>query len=201
MAEVNYSVERDLEEAQAMVDSLERYVRGSEIYGRAGSGGMFSMTQMPSLTLGALLMRLQRLQALRDTLTPEQQSQLDHMLAANERVHQEWHEHYQAKLEREAISRLKAMSIFFEELRDNPKMAASSYQPEALRRTIAQVLHDEMKKLDLHAEHVESEMAGVDSRLRRWFNKGPFIWAKTLEAAYPENKYWWLYVQPKADRA
>ncbi|MBE2181816.1 MAG: hypothetical protein IAE89_00180 [Anaerolineae bacterium] len=200
MAEVNYSVERDLEEAQAMVDSLERYVRGNEIYGRAGSGGMFSMTQMPSLTLGALLMRLRRLQALRNTLTSEQQLQLDRMLTTNEDVHREWHEHYQAKLEREAISRLKAMSIFFEELRDNPKMATSSYQPEALRRTIAQVLHDEMKKLDLHVEHVENEMAAVDSRLRRWFSKGPFIWASALEAAYPADEYWWLYVQPKADR-
>ncbi len=197
MAETTYSVARDLEEARAMVDRLERYVRGNDLYGRAGSGGMFSMTQMPSLTLGALLMRLRRLEALRSTLTPEQQTELDQLLAANAKTQKEWREHYQSKLEREAVSRLKAMSTFFEELRDNPKLAASSYQPEALRRTIAQVLYDEMKAEGMPVDKVEGEMAAVDSRLRRWFDKGKFIWSELLEPAYPANPYWWLYTQPK----
>ncbi len=197
MAETTYSVERDLEEAKAMVNSLERYVRGNDLYGRAGSGGIFSMTQMPSLTLGALLMRLRRLDALRDTLTPTQQTQLDQLIAANDTTRTEWREHYQSKLEREAVSRLKAMSTFFEELRENSKLASSSYQPEALRRTIAQVLHDEMQAEGLSVDKINGEMAAVDSRLRRWFEKGPFIWSKVLEPVYPADPYRWLYVQPR----
>lgn len=197
MSETNYTVERDLKEARAMVDGLERYIRGNDLYGRAGSGGIFSMTQMPSLTLGALLMRLRRLQALGDALTPEQRGELDQLLAANNKTSKEWREHYQSKLEREAHSRLKAMSTFFEELRDNPKLASSGYQPEALRRTIAQVLHDEMQAQGMPVEQVEGEMAAVDSRLRRWFDKGKFIWADALQPAYPAQPYWWLYTQPR----
>lgn len=197
MSETNYSVGQDLKEARAMVDGLDRYIRGNDIYGRVGSGGIFSMSQMPSLTLGALLMRLRRLQALRDTLNPQQQAELDQLLAANEKTRNEWREHYHSKLEREAISRLKAMSTFFEEIRDNPKLAATSYQPEALRRTIAQVLRDTMQAEGMPVDKVDGEMGAVDSRLRRWFNKGKFIWSEALEPAYPEQPYWWLYVEPK----
>lgn len=197
MSETNYSVGQDLKEARAMVDGLDRYIRGNDIYGRVGSGGIFSMSQMPSLTLGALLMRLRRLRALRDTLNPQQQAELEQLIAANEKTRNEWREHYHSKLEREAISRLKAMSTFFEEIRDNPKLAATSYQPEALRRTIAQVLRDTMQAEGMPVDKVDGEMGAVDSRLRRWFNKGKFIWAAALEPAYPEQPYWWLYVEPK----
>ena len=50
MAEQKFSIERDVKEAQAMAAALVPYVYEDELYGRIGMN-------MPSLTIGALLMR------------------------------------------------------------------------------------------------------------------------------------------------
>jgi len=190
------AVATDLQEVQAMVKGLENYLKGDELYGKAG-GGFFSMPSMPSLTVGALLMRLQRLHVLRETLTDDQRTGLDQAIARHDAIRSEWRAHYDAKMQREALSRLRAMDTYFEELRDDPRTAANNYQPEALRRTISQVLFDTMRQAGLETGDVETAMNGVDSRLRRWIEKGDFIWAPELQAAYPESTYWWLYGRPR----
>ena len=70
----NYQLQTDLNEAKAMVSALEEYVRGTELYGHA-NGGFF--TSMPSLTVGAVLMRLRRLDLLRSSMKDSQSKELD----------------------------------------------------------------------------------------------------------------------------
>ena len=60
MGETNYDRSKDLNEARKMADSLEPYVLGDQVYGSVG-GGFFTGGNMPSLTIGALLMRVRRL--------------------------------------------------------------------------------------------------------------------------------------------
>lgn len=194
MSETSYSAAQDLKEAQAMADGLEEYVRGTELYGRAS--GFFSLSQMPSLTVGALRMRLRRLAALRDQLSGEQAAQLDGVAFEHERTRREWRRHYDEKMEREARSRLKAMDTFFEELRDSPRIAASSYLPEAMRRTIVEELIIAMREADLNAEEIVREARGVDARLRRWVTPGDFLWSGVLSPVYPQAQFWWLYSRP-----
>jgi hypothetical protein len=197
MSETTFTPETDLKEARAMVNGLEEYLKGSDLYGKAGSGGLFSMSQMPSLTVGALLMRLRRLATLSESLTPAQREELAGIEMAHETVRRAWQGHYHAKMTREALSRLKAMHTFFEELRDSPRLAASSYMPEALRRTIAQELHTALKQDGQPTEEIEEAMRAADSRLRRWVRPSDFIWAPALSPAYDSKTFWWLYSSPQ----
>ena len=191
MSEVNYSIDRDLSEAQAFADHLVPYVYESELYGSIG--GMFGSGSMPRLTLGGLLLRLRRLHALEDQLTPEQRTQLAAVDAKTENVRQEWTVHYDDKLVQEAISRLKMIERFFDDCADDPRTCAANYPPEAMRRTIVQVIADALA--EPNAE-IDQKMRKVDTMLRRFTQPSDFIWASALQPAYPPDAYWWLYAMP-----
>ena len=72
----DYSIETDLNEAEAMVKGFVNYLKSNEVYGSV-AGGFFGFGQMPSLTTGALAMRLRRLAVLRAQLDDGQQARLD----------------------------------------------------------------------------------------------------------------------------
>lgn len=196
MAEQSYSIERDLKEAQAMVDGLEDYVQRDDLYVQLG--GMFGSGSLPSLTIGALLMRLRRLQALGDRLSPAQRKQLDDVQARHDAIRREWRLHYTEKMAREAKSRLDAMRTFFEECGKDPNMCAGAYLPEALRRTISQELALALEGLNENTTDLKAKMRDTDMKLRRFAPPGEFIWDRTLEPVYPQPTFWWLYARPQA---
>lgn len=201
MSEPNYSIENDLKEAQAMVKGLESYLQGSELYGRVGGGGIFSGGNMPSLTIGALLMRLRRLNFFRDQMSPAQQSQLDSIEDQHEKTRKEWRAHYENWMLKEVNSRLDAMNPYFQEVRDTPTIASSAYKPEALRRTIVQEILSAMEEMSIRSADLEAKARRVDSRLRGLgLQPSEFIWASTLEPAYPQKVYWWLYNKPRQNQ-
>ncbi len=194
MSEANYSIDTDLREAKALADHLVPYVYGDQVYGSIG--GMFGSGQMPSLTIGALLMRLRRLHALEGQLSADQQAQLAAIDAENEAVRREWSVHYNEKLLQEANSRLKMMDRYFSDCTEDPRSCVNNYGPEALRRTIVEAI-----KLALHnsgsaSADLDRTIGKVDNQLRRFTKPSDFVWANALEAAYPQSEYWWLYARP-----
>jgi len=198
MSEATYSIDEDLKEAQAMVKGLESYLQGSELYGRVGGGGIFSGGNMPSLTLGALIMRLRRLNLFRDQMTPSQQSQLDTIEQQHEKARKDWQAHYEKWLLKEANSRLDAMNAYFQEIRDTPGMASSAYKPEIQRRTIVQEILGAMDELGIRSADLDSKARKIDSRLRGvGLQSSDFVWASALQPAYPQKVYWWLYSKPR----
>jgi hypothetical protein len=192
MSETRYTLEQDLKEADAMADALVPYLQQDQLYGTLRQGWL-AMNQMPSLTVGALLMRLRRLRALADRLTPEQVAQLTAAETATETARREWKLHFERKMTYEAQSRLKAMSTFFEEMRDEPRTAVNSYLPEALRRTIVQEIVLALPAADAA---LSAEMQRVDGLLRRWTQADTFLWDPILQPVYPQGEFWWLYVRP-----
>jgi len=186
MSEQNYSIERDLKELETMVASLVPYVYEDELYGRVGMN-------MPSLTLGAVLLRLRRLRALTSRLTREQLATLHQLETQVHSVSQEWDNHYQKKLAREADARLRDIMTYTREWNDSPRSFANSYMPEALRRTMIQEI--------LSALHNDAGLAArvkqVDSALRRYLQDSDFIWAEILKPVYPADTFWWLYKRPR----
>ncbi len=199
MGETNYNLEQDLNEAAKMAEGLETYVLGDQVYGSVG-GGFFTGGAMPSLTIGALLMRARRLRALEEELNATQRAELDGVEAEIERVHKEWALHFSQKIEREASSRLKAMGYFFDEMRDDPKTGANAYLPEALRRTIIKELDLAMQAYGIDRGDLPQRLNSTDSALRRYTEPSSFIWSAALEPVYPKNDYWWLYVRPPKPR-
>lgn len=199
MSETTYNLERDLKEAEAMAKSLTPYVHEEQLYGAVGSSGFFSAAKMPSLTLGALLMRLRRLDVLQGELSADQRMRLKEATKRHDEVFREWTVHYKQKLAHEAKSRLKAMRQFFDECTDNPKTCASIYPPEVLRRTIVQEILIAMDEINLQDEEVTKLVRETDNYLQRAANaREDFIWAAELQSAYPEKPFWWLYRIPKA---
>jgi hypothetical protein len=188
-----YELEQDMREAVAMVKGLEAYVRGTELYGNAG-GGFFS--RMPALTVGALVMRLRRLDVLRAQLNSAQSTQLREIQQQHALTRREWAVHYDEKVLREVKSRLDAMNAFFKECADAPKQAPTLYPPEASRRTIAQELVRVLQEQGELDKEVSDKLLGADSRLRQFAKPSAFIWSSLLEPVYPPSEFWWLYAKP-----
>lgn len=197
MAEHNYLIEEDLREAEAMTRGLENYLAGNELYGSVG-GGFFTMGNMPSLTVGALVMRLRRLGILREQMNAEQATRYETVVHQHRDIRQEHLQQYEAKLLREANSRLDAMRAYFQETAERPSMAASTYKPELLRRTIVQEIMGAMGELGITSSELKSKAGQIDGRLHTIANQPDgFQWDRTLEPAYPKAEYWWLYHRPR----
>ncbi|HYO89657.1 MAG TPA: hypothetical protein VER79_13485 [Candidatus Limnocylindrales bacterium] len=200
MGETNYDLEQDLNEAKKMVEGLETYVLGDQVYGSVG-GGFFTGGALPSLTIGALLLRVRRLRARDGELSLQRRSELDGIEAEIERVHREWTLHFNQKIEREAASRLKAMGQYFEEMREDPRTGANAYLPEALRRTIIAELAQAIETYGIDPGDLPQRISSTDASLRRYTEPALFIWSSSLEPIYPKQPYWWLYVRPRKPQA
>jgi hypothetical protein len=196
MSEQTYSIDQDLKEAEAMAKALDDYIRDDQLYGQVGGGGLFGGGSMPSLTVGALLMRLRRLRALQDQMNESQRSRMAAIEQQHEAVRREWRNFYEAKLLKEANSRLDAMKTFFEECVESPRSCAGNYLPEALRRTIVQEILLTMPDLNMKSADLDTKVRGTDSRLRRFVQPSDFIWSPDLQAVYPKETFWWLYNKP-----
>lgn len=191
----SYDFARDLREARLMIENLETYVRGDELY--QSVGGFFS--KMPSLTAGAVLMRLRRLHELHTYLDDAQRQTLAEIQQTFEGVRDDWRKHYEDKLSREAYSRLNAMQNFFRECRDSLHNCSGMYRPEMLRRTIIEEIIFEMTQLKLADSDLAQQVRATDGKLRGVLRSDSFQWADVLRPAYPENTYWWLYGKPPAE--
>jgi hypothetical protein len=198
MSERKYSIEQDLREASAMAEGLDRYIQGDQLYGTAGSGGFLSSGNLPSLTIGALLMRIRRLRAQNEKMNDSQRQQLQQIEMKHQAVLKEWRYRYQDRMVWEANSRLDAMGAFFDECASNPRICSQIYLPEVLRRTTVQELIEPMRDLNVaELPEIEKKAHTIDARLRRFVRTAPFVWSRELEPYYPQNVYWWMYNYPQ----
>jgi hypothetical protein len=191
-----YKADKDLSEAQKMADALDEYVRGNELYGHTGNG-FFGGGDSPALTIGALLLRLRRLQARQDQLSSSQASQLRKIDETFQHVRKEWRLHYEGKLVKEANSRLDNLRTYIKEASDAPRTARGNYPTEAMRRTIVQEVLREMAALNVTSAEVDTKRREVDGKLRGLLRSSPFQWDSTLESVYPSQEFWWLYHMPE----
>jgi len=188
----NYKFGRDINQAASMAEFLEGYVRGNQLYGYAA--GLFS--GMPGLTVGSLVMRLRRLDVLRDHLKDHQSKKLDKVIDTYMQVRTDWTYHYTGKVQREAHSRIDAMKAFFYECSDNMRGCIANYKPEISRRTIVQELVREMNALNIEDSDLITKIEDTDNKLRKVTEKADFQWSDILQPAYERNEFWWLYYSP-----
>ncbi len=189
MGEQNYSIDSDLKEVQIMAAALVPYVYENELYGKVGAS-------LPRLTIGAVLLRLRRLQALRGQMNAQQTAILDQAQAQNDSARSEWGTHYIQKLEQEVTSRARDIQSYLKECREDPKACANAYMPEALRRTIIEEAAQAIPAGDLQSSGIGMKVKEADSGLRRTARDADFIWSETLRPIYPKETYWWLYSRP-----
>ncbi len=188
MAELNYSIDLDLKEVKAMVENLVPYIYEDNLYGNIS-------TDSARLTPGSVLLRLRRLGALRSQMNEAQAALYDKLKAQNDTVRKEWGVAYGKKMVTEAESRLRDLQTFIKECKEDPKLCANAYNPEALRRTIVAEIISALPA-DVDQSGLKNALISVDSGLRRNIRETPFIWAQVLQPIYPQEQYWWLYGRP-----
>jgi hypothetical protein len=196
-----YSIDRDLMEAREMAEGLAEYVRGDQLFGTVGDGGVFGGGDAPSLTIGNLLMRLRRLQALEGDMLPAQKALLTEIEAAHDEARTEWDAHYNAKLIYEFNNRIASLRAFLTECEDNADNCADNYLIQANIRTLLQDIVDALKKYHLSDLKIDSNFKQVDLALDRLTDPSDFLWDLRLGIAYPREKYWWLYARPSRNGA
>ena len=192
-----YSLERDLDELERMVERLYDYLLGGAMYLPVG-GGFFRGSRSPQMTIGALLLRRRRLRYLRAKLKRSDGLRLDAALAQHGKLRREWTLHYEKKLLREAPMRLQVMAGFFRECSENPRDCASAYPIEALRRTIVEEILQALGEFGYEKREVAAAVGRADQALRGLLQPGEFIWSPQLAPVYPSATFWWLYGRPEA---
>ena len=192
-----YSLSRDLDELERMVERLVDYLLGDAMYLPVG-GGFFRGASTPQMTLGALLLRRRRLAKLRGKLKRADSVRLDDALAQHDSLQREWTLHYEQKLQREVPMRLKLMAGFFRECKENPRDCAGAYPIEALRRAIVQEILIAMAEYGFERREAAAAIQHADQMLRKLLQAGDFIWTPMLEPVYPRETFWWLYGSPAA---
>ncbi len=187
-----YKFGQDVNQAVKMSEALEGYVHSKQLYGYAGA----LFTNMPSMTVGALVLRLRRLDILRHHLKDHQSKKLDLAIDRFVQVRKDWAYHYTGKIEQEIHSRIDAMKAFFYECSDNIRNCVGIYKPEIMRRTIVQELLREMQDLNIEDDDLLVKINDTDERLRKVTETSDFQWANILKPAYDSEEFWWLYQSP-----
>jgi len=188
----DYKFGQDINQAVKMAEVLEGYVLTEHLYGYAT--GLF--TNLPSMTVGALILRLRRLDVLRDHLKDYQSKKLDIAIDDYMQVRTNWTYHYTKKIHKESHSRIDAMKAFFYECSDNIRNCIGIYKPEIMRRTIVQELLREMDALGINDDELLDKIKGIDEKLQKITESADFQWADILKPAYDSQEFWWLYHSP-----
>lgn len=189
---ITYDLEQNLGILEAMAANLTPYLYEEELFGQISNN-------LPKLTVGGMLMRLYQLKHLVDALDSEQQQRLHDAEVNIDAARSEWALHYEQKVSQELASRLGALVWYLDDCARDPDTCGSGWLNEAEKRTIVAHLRREAEQLDILADDIKSQIAQVDSRLRRYHRDGDFLWDARLTEVYPRSDFWWLYGRVTGD--
>ena len=183
-----YDLNHDIDTIQAMASRLVPYVYEDVVFG-------YMPDALPKLTIGGLLMRLDRLALMGNLLSDEQRARLAAAQQKLDSVKHEWLVAYTNKTTEELVVRINEWNEFFNECRQNENDCREVYSLMAEKRVMAQVLANEAIKLDALTPDIEKRLNTIDSQLQPYFKPGSFIWDKQLQQSYPQDQYGFLYVK------
>jgi hypothetical protein len=181
-----YDIERDLRTVEHMSARLTPYVYENELYGSMPG-------DLVKLTVGGMLMRVQRLSAVAYLLSPKQRETLTKAQQKLEEVRRQWRVALEGKIQRELQARVKSIDQFIMDCSDNPKNCKENFPSTAEQRVILEALLDEAVQFGILTDTMKNGMVVLDNKLHRYVGDGEFMWDKRLEKAYPKDKYWFLY--------
>ena len=188
---IRFDLSKDIRIVEAMAARLTPYIYENELYGPMPG-------DLPRLTVGGLLMRLHRLAAVADLLSPQQHDLLNAAQQQFDQVRKDWSVAYETKLSHELSARLTSLLQFIAECQDSPAHCGDLYPANAEKRAIVEALTDEAVARNIFTPALQAQLSGVDNKLRQFFSPGEFVWDARLKPAYPREKYWFLYVKPIA---
>lgn len=184
------AVESDWALLRAALPDLQNYVLSSDVYWPLGSSGSLSGgRQLPQLTIGNLMLSEARLAA---AVSESKRGELAELQQQLHRVREEWRSNWSLKAGREFGSRLNLWQQYIQELRGDPRGHAKSYPSEVRKRAILRLLRHEL--LDGVPANEEELLTMLDQILRGLTRPGSFVWEPEVEAGFPSDAFWFLYV-------
>jgi hypothetical protein len=182
---MKYDIEKNLRILSAMVESLTPYLYEGELFGHIGDN-------LPKLTVGGLLLRLNQLEGLYPALSAKECDQVAALHEKFEALRYEWRTHYEKKIQQELKSRAETMLRYLQDASD----AMGDWSNQIEKRTIIAHLEQEARNLNILSSDSIHAINEADAKLRRYFRAGNFYWDKELTEVYPKEDFWWLYGGP-----
>lgn len=192
MTHSDEKLSRDVSVLSAMAGEMEAYLDSDVLFWHMADAGM------PALTLGGYLMRQHRLLALYDSLTAEEQAEVDAAVEKFNKTLEERIVRFEQKAHRELDARLRQWEEYLKDVERGQASAKSNYATTVEVRAMIAALADylEMAPYQLD-DRVQQRTALLDKRLRPRWDAGDFVWPAAWQDAYPKPAYWWLYGTPR----
>jgi hypothetical protein len=163
-----------------------------EIYWKMNASSPPGEPAYPSLTLGALLLSLKRIEIW--PLSSRQEARKLRIQSAIEHIRMKWRTAWAKKSREEFRSRLDLWRNYLEELRKEPELNIDRYSYEVNRRVMLNLLS---KEADAIPPAQEQMLAGLDLVLDGLMAVGEFIWDEELAAGFVRSEYPYLYFHLK----
>lgn len=189
------SLEADLEYLDAGLNEARQFLLSDQVFWPLTSDRGHRST----LSLGQLLLVLDRVEALTPKAAEVSANTIEHLRSTFTRLQHERPANLEKKALAEWRQRLNLWRAYLSDLL-SAESAAGAYAVEVRQR----VLLTRLLSLVLDTseqERMRGQLKDQDSRLRRRFQDGPFIWDPALLDAYPPGEYWFLYGQPQVVNA
>ncbi len=181
------SAEYDLGYIEAALPVLESYLLAEDVYWSLVAAPQGGGPTYPNLTLGTLLLTLQKLRA--RSLSLDQQFELERAESKIGRQQAQWRSAWEKKSSREFGARLRLWRNYLEDYRRDAENNVDRYAYEVSRRVMLTLLTD---FADPANEEIEL-LHGLDIMLQSVFIPGSFIWGEEYASGFPVDRFWYLY--------
>jgi len=145
------------------------------------------------LSLGALLLALDALDAGAERLPPADQTRWSRLRGRWETERSRRRAAIERKAQAELRQRSNLWRAYIADLRETPR-EAGRYAHEVRHRVAADRLLETLGP----STSAPPEVAAADASLRGRFITGAFVWEPLLEKAYRRDRFWFLYGRPSA---
>lgn len=183
--------ENDWAYLQAALGDLQEYILSNNLYWPLRLAPLPGSAKTPQLTPGNLALTLLRLSC--GPLSSRQAGALADLSQRVQAVRDDWRANWERKSAKEFSSRLNLWQQYLRELRGDPRGHAAYFANEVTQRAVLHLLRAET--LNVISAHEEEQLAMLDGLLRGLSQPGPFVWEESLQKAFPQPDYWFLYVR------
>jgi len=184
--------DRELRVAAAMAGDLKAYLLSDVLYWQLSDSGPKAFP-FPLGTVGGMLLRLRRLQAATDALSPDEFQRLEQVRQQAEDELKHWAIQAEAKAVREIKARLQTWSAFLDDAVADPQRHIVEFPTLVENREIIEILLERAGRA-ADGQNFRVRLDSLDQRLKSTTSKGDYVWDAATAPGFPAAKHWWLYL-------
>jgi hypothetical protein len=171
------------------VDELQRYLLSNELYWPLFTNQKMKLVNPRSrLTPGNLLLCIKRLSFI--PLDEDRRDLINSKIEQFEAICHEWKHHWLEKSQQEYAARMDLWHAYLQDLFEDHKSHALNYAYAVRWRVLLQLLEDTGV---IPTEVASLTLSTLDDSLRNISEESDFIWGEEFIAAFPKDKFWYLY--------